>query len=73
MKPCSVQSINVARDTFFLSAALSGLQSLNYIANSSLSGDSQSADSVNTKALFLSTIVTNVIFVHIGLLALIFR
>lgn len=67
MKPCSVQSVNVARDTFFLSAALSGLQSLNYIANSSLSGDSNSADSVNTKALFLSTIITNVIFVHLGM------
>lgn len=66
MKPCSVQSVNVARDTFFISAALSGLQSLNYIANAALSGDGSSADSRSTKVLFLSTISTNVVFVHIG-------
>lgn len=66
MKPCSVHSVNVARDTFFIAAALSGLQSLNYIANASLSGDQSSADSRSTKALFLSTIITNVVFVHIG-------
>lgn len=66
MKPCSVQSVNVARDTFFIAAALSGLQSLNYIANASLSGDTSAANSRSTKSLFLSTIVTNVIFVHIG-------
>lgn len=66
MKPCSVHSVNVARDTFFIAAALSGLQSLNYIANASLSGDQSSSDSRSTKALFLSTIITNVVFVHIG-------
>jgi hypothetical protein len=66
MKPCSVQSVNVARDTFFVAAALSGLQSLNYIANASLSGDASAASSRSTKALFLSTIITNVLFVHIG-------
>ena len=66
MKPCSVQSVNVSRDTFFICAALSGLQSLNYIANASLSGDGSSANSRSTKVLFLSTIITNVVFVHIG-------
>eukprot|EP01032_Pedospumella_encystans_P022927 gene22927-25969_t len=32
MKPCSVGWINVLRDTFFIHATLSGIQSINYLA-----------------------------------------
>ena len=32
MKPCSVEWINLLRDTFFMHASLSGIQSLNYLA-----------------------------------------
>mmetsp|Transcript_4832 Transcript_4832/g.7354 ORF Transcript_4832/g.7354 Transcript_4832/m.7354 type:complete len:1127 (+) Transcript_4832:113-3493(+) len=66
MKPCSVHSVNVARDTFFIGAVLSGLQSLNYIANAEIGKESE-AQTGSTKALYLSTLVTNIIFVCIAM------
>ena len=52
-------------DPYVHSPFSTGLQSINYIANASISG-TKAAESAATKALFISTFVTNVVFVSIG-------
>jgi hypothetical protein len=58
MKPCSVDWINVMRDTFFIHATLSGIQSLNYLVW---------PVNLSTKSMVLSTLASNVIFVTIAM------
>lgn len=56
MKPCSVEWVNVLRDTFFIHACISGIQSLNYLAwpaNNSTSG------------MVVSTLASNIFFASI--------
>ena len=64
MQPCSVSSINVARQTFFICAVVSGCQSLNYVANMKVS---QAEESATIKALFVSTLATNCFFIFVSM------
>jgi hypothetical protein len=64
MQPCSVQFINVARQTFFICAVVSGCQSINYVANMKIS---QAEESATIKALFISTLATNMFFIFISM------
>ena len=54
MKPCSVEWVNVLRDTFFMHASLSGIQALNYLAW---------PVSDATTGLLVSTLCSNILFV----------
>ena len=66
MKPCSVQTVNIFRDAYFMCAILSGLQSLNYIANSSIRNTPKS-ELGQQKSLFLATLFTNIAFCLLGM------
>jgi hypothetical protein len=66
MKPCSVQTVNIYRDAYFMCAVLSGLQSLNYVANSHIR-DTPASELGQQKSLFLSTLFTNIAFVLLGM------
>ena len=59
LKPCSVESINILRDGFFMCAVLSGAQSLSYIFWRKTSYDSQ--------GVYLSTWIVNLILVCVGM------
>lgn len=58
MKPCSVGWVNVLRDTFFIHATLSGIQSLNYLAW---------PINTSTKNMVISTLASNMFFSSIGM------
>lgn len=64
MQPCSVQFINVMRQTFFICAVVAGCQSLNYVANIEISN---AEESVTIKALFISTLATNCFFIFVSM------
>lgn len=64
MQPCSVQFINVARQTFFICAVVAGCQSLNYVANMKIS---EAEETATIKALFISTLATNCFFIFISM------
>jgi hypothetical protein len=68
MKPCSVQTVNIFRDAYFMGAVLSGLQSLNYVANSHIL-NTPPDELGQQKSLFLSTLFTNIAFVLLGMYA----
>jgi hypothetical protein len=57
MKPCSISVVNTYRDATFLTAVLSGLQSLNYIFWSETNEDSS--------AIYLSTLLTNMLVITV--------
>jgi hypothetical protein len=59
MKPCSVEWINVMRDTFFIHATLSGIQSINYLAW---------PVNISTKSMVISTLASNIVFVTIAMI-----
>lgn len=56
MKPCSVESINVLRNTIFVHSTFSGIQSLNYLVWPISSA---------TKDLVVSSLITNCVFTTI--------
>lgn len=56
MKPCSVEWVNLLRDTFFMHASLSGLQALNYLLW---------PISDATTGLLTTTLASNILFVCI--------
>jgi len=58
MKPCSVEWINILRDTIFMHATVSGIQSLNYLAWD---------NDYSTKGLLLSTLSSNIVFTTIAI------
>jgi hypothetical protein len=58
MKPCSVTWVNLLRDTFFIHATLSGIQSLNYLAW---------PINISTKDMVISTLTSNILFSAIGM------
>ena len=58
MKPCSVTWINLLRDTFFVHASLSGVQSLNYLIWPS---------NYSTKGMLVSTLASNILFTTIAM------
>ena len=60
MKPCSVEWVNSLRDTIFIHASLSGIQSLNYLVWPS---------TVETKSMLLSTLSSNIFFITICMYA----
>ena len=66
MKPCSVQTVNICRDAYFMCAVMSGLQSLNYVANSHIR-NTPAAELGQQKSLFLATLFTNIAFVLAGM------
>jgi hypothetical protein len=66
MKPCSVQSVNIYRNAYFMCAVLAGFQSLNYIANRELNHFTDEEVS-NQRSLFISTLFTNMTFVCVGM------
>jgi len=59
MKPCSVESINIMRDGFFIGAVLSGAQSLCYVGWRKTQFDST--------GVYLSTWVVNLLLVMFGM------
>jgi hypothetical protein len=66
MKPCSVQSVNIYRNAYFMCAVLAGFQSLNYIANREINNFTEKEVS-SQRSLFISTLFTNMTFVCIGM------
>jgi hypothetical protein len=58
MKPCSVGWINVLRDTFFIHATLSGIQSINYLVWPM---------NTSTKSMVVSTLASNIFFSSVGM------
>jgi hypothetical protein len=81
MKPCSVHAINVMRDTFFITAVLSGIILCSILhkivketflsaglqsVNYLANKVSTSSDNSSVKSLFLSTLATNIFVVCFG-------
>jgi hypothetical protein len=60
MKPCSIPLINVWRDITYLTSLLSGVQSLNYVIFNHTNSE--------VKALYVSTLLTNIFICTVGVL-----
>jgi hypothetical protein len=59
MHPCSIDSVNIMRDAFFICAVLSGSQSLSYVAWRKTQFDSQ--------GVYVSTWIVNLLLVCFGM------
>ena len=66
MKPCSVQTVNIYRNAYFMCAVLAGFQSLNFIANRDIIKFTEE-EVASQRSLFISTLFTNMSFVCIGM------
>ena len=59
MKPCSIEAVNTMRSAFFVSAVLSGIQSINYVA--------WNRNNFDSTDVYLSHLVTNIALSCLGL------
>ena len=64
MKPCSIGWVNLMRNTIFLHASLSGIQSINFV----FWEDTNVDPSLN--GMLLTTLISNVVFTSIGMIVM---